>query len=135
MEPKVRVEQDAVQRGATLDRWQVRWRIENLGQQPLKIIAARAPHGKFRCEETKFTPAVDLGPNQRGRMELEVRCGEPSGTVVENAFLIMRVLWAGSRWLILVRFRVSVNGEGAPTTMTELITTQPVGFSLQRADS
>ena len=135
MEPKVRVEQDIVRRGAAPGHWSVAWRIENLGDGPLKILAARAPHGKFRCEEKEFMPAVDLEPNQRGWIELEARCGEPPGTVVENAFLIMRVLWAGSLWLLLVRFRVSVNGEGAPTTMTELITTQPVGFSWQQADS
>jgi hypothetical protein len=129
MEPKIRVRQETVQRGATPDRWQVAWTIVNLGDAPLKILAARAPHGKFRCEEKEFTPPVDLAANQRGRIELEVRCCEAEGAEVENAFLILRVLYAGGRWLILARLRVYVAEEGKPVTTSELITTQPVGFS------
>jgi hypothetical protein len=129
MEPKIRVQQETVQRGATPDRWQVAWTILNLGDAPLKILAARAPHGKFLCDEKEFTPPVDLAANQRGRIELEVRCGEAEGAEVENAFLILRVLYAGGRWLILVRLRVYVAEEGKPVTTSELITAQPVGFS------
>lgn len=129
MEPKIRVRQETVQRGATPDRWQVAWTIENLGDAPLKILAARAPHGKFRCDEKEFTPPVDLAANQRGRIELEVRCCEAEGAEVENAFLILRVLYAGGRWLILACLRVYVAEEGKPVTTSELITTQPVGFS------
>jgi hypothetical protein len=129
MGPKIRVRQEAVQRGATPDRWQVAWSIVNLGAAPLKILAARAPHGKFLCDEKEFTPPVDLAANQRGRIELEVRCGEAEGAEVENAFLILRVLYAGLRWLILARLRVYVAEEGKPVTTSELITAQPVGFS------
>jgi hypothetical protein len=129
MEPKIRVQQETVQRGATPDRWQVAWTIVNLGDAPLKILSARAPHGKFRCDEKEFTPPVDLAANQRGRVELEVRCGEAEGAEIENAFLILRVLYAGGRWLILARLRVYVAEEGKPVTTSELITAQPVGFS------
>ncbi|HEY2987413.1 MAG TPA: hypothetical protein VGL11_06785 [Candidatus Binatia bacterium] len=134
MEPKVRVEQVATQRGAMPGRWKVTWRIENLGAQPLKILAARCPHGKFRCEEREITPAADLEPDQNAHVELEVLCREPSGSVVENAFLILRVLWDGNPWLILARLRVAMNGDGSPITATELITAQPVGFSLRETD-
>ena len=129
MEPKIRVQQETVQRGATPDRWQVAWTILNLGDAPLKILSARAPHGKFRGEEKEFTPPLDLGPNQRGRINLNVQCAEPAGTVVENAFLILRVLSAAKPWLVLARLRVLVNNGGIPATVTELITTQRVGFS------
>jgi hypothetical protein len=129
MEPKIRVQQETVQRGATPDRWQVAWTIVNLGDAPLKILSARAPHGKFRCDEKEFTPPVDLAANQRGRVELEVHCGEAEGAEIENAFLILRVLYAGGRWLILARLRVYVAEEGKPVTTSELITAQPVGFS------
>jgi hypothetical protein len=129
MNPEVRVEQEKMQRGDKPDRWRIAWLIENLGDAPLKILAARAPHGKFRCDEKEFTPPVDLAANQRGRIELEVRCCEAEGAEVENAFLILRVLYAGGRWLILVRLRVYVAEEGKPVTTSELITAQPVGFS------
>ena len=129
MEPKVQVAQETVQRSPTPDRWQVRWRIENLGDRQLKILAARLPHGKFRSAETEFTRAILIEPKQSGRIELEVRCNEPPGSIVENAFLIMRVLCADAPWLILARLRVSVNDKRAPVTAAELITAQPVGFS------
>jgi hypothetical protein len=134
MEPKIRVQQETVQRGATPDRWQVAWTIVNLGDAPLKILAARTPHEKFRCDEKEFTPPVDLAANQRGRIELEVRCGEAAGTVVENAFLLMRVVHAGKAWLILARLTVLMNNDGVPATVTELITTQHVGFSKENVE-
>jgi hypothetical protein len=134
MEPKVAVEQETVRRAAAPDRWQVAWLIENLGDAPLKILAARLPHGKFYCEEKELAPSVVLEPKQSGRIELEARCGAAAGSVVENAFLIMRVLWTGAPWLILARLLVSVNDEGTPTTATELITTQPVGFAAKSRD-
>jgi hypothetical protein len=129
MEPKVRVEQDLVRRGASPNQWRVAWRIENIGEHPLEILAARLPHGKFYCEERELAHGVVLEPKQSGTIELAARCGEPPGAVVENAFLIMRVFWAGRPWLILARLRVSVNDEGTPMTTTELVTTQRVGFS------
>ena len=135
MEPKVQVAHETVQRGAAPDRWQIAWQIKNLGDRSLEILAARLPHGKFRSEEKEFAPAVRLESKQSETIELEVRCHEPPGTIVENAFLIMRVLWIGQAWLILARLRVSVNGEGMPLTTTELITTQPVGFSARSEES
>ncbi|HEY3306624.1 MAG TPA: hypothetical protein VGL70_24140 [Candidatus Binatia bacterium] len=131
MEPAVRVAQEVVEHGAAPDLWRITWRIENVGDGPLKILAARCPHGKFRCEEKELSPALDLEVKERGEIELVVRCEEPAGSVIENAFLIVRALWAGNPWLILARLRVSVNGEGTPAAATELITSQPVGFSLR----
>jgi hypothetical protein len=133
MAPQVRVEHVTVRRGATADRWKIEWRIENLAAGPLKILAARLPHGKFRSEERDLAPALVLEPGRSGTIELEAQCGGTPGSVVENAFLILRVLWSTAPWLILARLRVSVNDEGTPLTTTELITTQPVGFSQQKA--
>jgi hypothetical protein len=131
MEPTVRVEQVAVQPGEVPGRWRVTWRIENHGDRPLTVLAARCPHGKFRSGEREFSVPVVLEANRSTAIELKVDCKESSGTVVENAFLILRVVWAGKPWLILARLRVLVNDAGAPETVTELITTQPVGFSLR----
>jgi hypothetical protein len=129
MELKVGIWEESVRHGASADRWMVGWSIVNLGDAPLTILAARAPHGKFRADEKEFTPPVELASNQSGRIELEVLSSEAGGGEVENAFLILRVVSAGDRWLILARLRVYVNGEGKPATTTESITAQPVGFS------
>jgi hypothetical protein len=131
MEPQVAVRQISAKLVAT-GTWTTEWEIRNLGAASLKILAARFPHGKFRGEEREFTPAIDLGSKEARELELEVRCEEPAGTEVENAFLILRVLQREEPWLILARLRVRVSEGGAPATTTELITAQRVGFSSQR---
>ena len=132
MEPQVAVRQISAKRVAT-GTWTTEWEIRNLGAASLKILAARFPHGKFRWQELEFAPAIDLGSKEARKLKLEVRCEEPAGAEVENAFLILRVLQREERWLILARLRVRVSEDGAPATTTELITAQRVGFSSQRA--
>jgi hypothetical protein len=95
----------------------------------LRIFSGRLPHGKFRCAETELTPAPVLAPAASTRIEFTIKCEEPPGAVVENAFLILRADWSEAPWLILARLRVSVGENGAPQSATELITTQRVGFS------
>jgi len=131
MEPTARVEQVSVQPGDRPGRWRVTWRIENHGDRPLAVLAARCPHGKFRSGEREFPAPVVLAADQGAAIELKVDCRESPGTVVDNAFLILRVVWAEKPWLTLARLRVRVNDAGAPETVTELITAQPVGFSLR----
>jgi hypothetical protein len=41
----------------------------------------------------------------------------------------LRVLWREQLWRILARLRVVFDQHGAPESGTEVITTQPVGFS------
>ncbi len=128
-EPHVVVDQLSRVRAPSPDQWLVAWQIQNLGQGTLKILSARLPHSRFRCEERELDVILMLRPKESGRLELPVKCAEPPGTIVENAFLILRVLWSEEPWRILARLRVSINEEGAPETTTELVTTQPVGFS------
>ena len=134
MGPQVAVQQPSAKRVAT-GAWATEWEIRNLGDRPLTILAARFPHGKFHWEEIELMPVVKLEPEEARKLDLEVRCGESPGTEVENAFLILRVLWQEKPWLILVRVRVRVNEDGAPTATTELITARRVGFSQPKADN
>ena len=64
-------------------------------------------------------------------MEFEaiVACDAKPGAIVENAFSIFSGVWRDQPWRIFVRLRVSVNNEGEPEALIELITTQRVGFS------
>jgi hypothetical protein len=110
-------------------RWLCTWRIQNLAQEPLQLLAAGLPHSRFRSEEQELSPAPKLLPGESARLALAVACCEPTGTVVENAFLILRVLWREQLWRILARLRVVFDQHGAPESSTEVITTQPVGFS------
>lgn len=127
--PLVDVEQVSQSVGADLNTWNVSWRIGNLGSHPLRILSVRLPHGRFRGKEINLLPIQELGTGESTHIETQVVCKESSGTVVENAFFILRVLWRGKAWLILARMRVIFDEQEIPRGRTEVITTQPVGFS------
>src|SRR5215813_12069215 len=127
--PQVGVEQVARDPESTSGRWRVAWRMQNLGRQSLQLLAMRLPHSRFRSEERELTPASELLPDERARLECSVACRELPGTVVENAFLIARVLWREEPWRIFVRLRVVFDEQGGPQTTTEVVTVQRVGFS------
>jgi hypothetical protein len=127
--PKIAVEELRRNRDAGSDRWFFGWRIQNLTQQPTKFLAARCPHGKFRSGERIFDPPLYAAGGKNATIEMPVLCNEPAGTIVENAFLILLVEWLETSWRLFVRLRVTINEKGEPETVTELITTQQVGFS------
>jgi hypothetical protein len=127
--PKVAVGELRRNRELGSDRWLFAWRIQNLTQQPIKFLAARCPHGKFRSDERIFDPPLDAAVGKNATIEMSVLCHEPTGAIVENAFLILLVEWLEASWRLFVRFRVTINQQGEPETVTELITTQRAGFS------
>ncbi len=135
IDPQVLVEQISRSIGPAPDQWLVAWRIQNLGEEPLQILAARLPHGQFRRVEQELAPVLKLLPKESARFELEVTCSEPPGTIVENAFLILRLLWLREPWWVFARLRVVFDEQGGPQTMTELITTQRVGFSVHKGET
>jgi len=121
--------QISLARDRATDSWNIRWQVENLGTDALKIVSARLPHGQFKSDEQSFVPVLDLAAGASEQFQSLVHCDEPAGLVTENAFVIFHCQWRGEAWRIFVRIRVSVNAGGAPETATELITTQKVGFS------
>jgi hypothetical protein len=127
--PTVVVESACPCAASAVGRWLCTWRLQNLAQEPLQLLAAGLPHSRFRSEEQELSPAPKLLPGECARLALAVACREPADTVVENAFLILRVLWREQPWRILARLRVVFDQHGAPESSTEVITTQPVGFS------
>src|SRR5262245_8068906 len=100
--PQVRVEQVSQHLEPASDRWLVAWHIQNLGQQPLQFLAVRLPHSLFRSAERELTSMPELLPGEHAQLECSVTCGEPPGTVMENAFLILRVLWLENPWRVFV---------------------------------
>jgi hypothetical protein len=127
--PSVVVESACPGTATACDRWLCTWRIQNLSPEPLQLMAAGLPHSRFRSEEQELSPAPKLLPGENARLVLTVACCEPAGTVVENAFLILRVLWREQLWRILARLRVVFDQHSVPENSTEVVTTQPVGFS------
>jgi hypothetical protein len=127
--PRVAVEELRRSRGVESGRWLFEWRIQNLTEQAINVLAARCPHGQFRSEERFFDPSLHVAAGRNATIEMPVLCDEPAGTVIENGFLILLVEWLNNRWRIFVRLRVTINQQGEPETATELITTQRAGFS------
>ena len=127
--PRIALKQVAAARDGVMEYWSVGWEVENRGAKPLKILAARLPHGQFKANEMRFEPPLDLSPHASERFQTSVRCNEPSGVVTENAFVIFQVIWSGEPWRIFARVRVEVGADGIPAAATESVTTQKIGFS------
>ena len=130
--PKVVVESACPCAASACGRWLCTWRIQNLSQEPLQLLSAGLPHSRFRSEEQELSPSPELLEGESAQLTLALACCEPAGTVVENAFLILRVLWREQPWRILARLRVVFDQDGVPDNSTIVITTQPVGFSSLR---
>ena len=127
--PAVAVEPLSLRRGDGADQWVVTWRIADQGDQPLTLLAAWQPHGRFRAAEQVFDPPPRLQPGQAARLPLAVACAGTPGEVVENAFLILRVRWGEASWRVLTRLTLRFGDDGVPAILPEAITTQPIGFA------
>jgi hypothetical protein len=127
--PNVDIEQVSHRRKARSRTWLLQWKIKNLTRAPLTISTVRLPHSQFRSSEQQISPAIKAAPRDTISLETDVACDEASGTVIENAFLILLAIWRQRRWRILARFRVTIDADGVPRSVTESITTQRVGFS------
>lgn len=128
--PEVFVEQVRQAHRDDRGQWRIVWRVGNRNPSLLQLTAARLPHGKFRGPEKVFAPALELAAGQSTEIELSVVCNEAAGTIIENAFVIMRATREQAHWRIFVRLRVTVDESGVPQAVTESITTQREGFSI-----
>ena len=128
--PRVAVEPVALRRGDGADEWLVTWRIGDRGDEPLTLLAAWQPHGRFRAAEQAFDPPPRLAPGEEVRLSLSVACAGMAGEVVENAFLILRVRWGDTSWRVLTRLTLRFGDDSVPTIVPEAVTTQPIGFAV-----
>jgi hypothetical protein len=103
--------------------------VENTGGEPLQILGGWLPHSRFRCETINIPVLNNLAYREKALLEFSVVCAEAPGTVVENAFLILRVFYCGKFWRIFIRLRVRFDDQGAPETTVELMTAHLIGFS------
>ena len=109
--------------------WDVAFEVRNEGDGPVELLEAWLPHGRFRAEAVPLSEQPLLASGASVRLEFTVGFDEPTGELVENAFVILRVRWEGQEWRVLTRLAVMADGDGRPVAATELITAHPVGFS------
>jgi hypothetical protein len=107
----------------------VAWTIENASAEVMQIEEAWVPHGRFRAERERYDPPLQLVPGEMARLDFNVAFDEKPGVEVENAFVIVRVLWRDEAWRIFARLTVGAEDDGAPQPRIELISAQHVEFS------
>jgi hypothetical protein len=116
--PVVRIAVAAVQRES--DAWRIAWDLTNMSPLPLTLADAWLPHGRFRGEgHVPLSMRVPSGGTSR--VELRVLAAEPAGTVVRNAFLILRT----SAGRVFARMRIEFP-EAEPNPVIEAVTLQPL---------
>ena len=90
-------------------------------------MASWLPHGRFQGKEQKLNPAPKLFNSEIYTIGMPAACSETPGATIENAFLILKVLWHQQPWRIFVKLRIEVNTEGVPDTASEPIFHQLMG--------
>src|SRR5258708_25121859 len=98
VEPRVTVVVSDV-KGVGDGRWQVTWSITNDGTESLVLEAAWIPHGRFRGEG-RMPLSSQVTPGESAQLKFSVGAAEAPAAVVDNAFLILRVMYLGQPWRI-----------------------------------
>jgi hypothetical protein len=127
--PELEIEPLFIQSTAEPGRWRAGWGVRNLSTEPVQLMEAWLPHGKFRAAAQSLASLPQVAPGESAFLELYVACSEAPGTEVENAFLILRLTWREQAWRVLARLRVTFDEAGNPYQACEALTVQPVGFS------
>jgi len=107
--------------------WQVAWLLRNQGATTLRLESAWIPHGRFRGAG-RLPLSGEVAPGTAAHIEARVAAAEAPGTIVENAFLIVRLLQQdGQAWRVFIRMRVLFDAQAAAQPIIEDITAQAVG--------
>jgi hypothetical protein len=108
------------------DGWRTTWSITNSEADAVRVVAAIAPHPKFRGE----TPLDrEIRAKASTQFSLVVQTPGEAGSEVDNAFVVVQVERGEDRWRFLARLRVPLGDAGKPEPRIETITSQRVGFS------
>jgi hypothetical protein len=120
--PRVAVEPFTTE--GTSGAWTVRWRIQNQGDQTIRLLSARHPHSQFRSPLTKIDR--EIAPGADTTVALPVAFTELPGVRVENPFLIL-LFSDSAEWRLLARVRVTAGTGGEPIAgQSVVVTTQEV---------
>ena len=105
--------------------WRVRWRVTNVGSEHVRLVAVRAPHGRFRSDPADLNLVVADSVVVDQTLSVEAAPGEE----VENAFVIFIVVKDKETWRVLFRVRVRMLEDGTPAPAVEAMSSHRVGFS------
>jgi hypothetical protein len=102
-------------------RWRVTFVVCNRFDEPLELRDAWLPHGRFRGDGHMALDA-SIPPGDEYVLGLGVSATEERGTLVENAFLILRVHGSAERWRVFARMRITF--DDVPRPLVEAVTAQ-----------
>ena len=105
--------------------WRVRWRVTNVGEEHVRLVAIRAPHSRFRSDPADLNLVVADSATVDQTLRVEAAPGEE----VENAFVIFVAVKEKETWRVLFRVRVRMADDGTPQPLVEAMSTHRVGFS------
>ena len=105
--------------------WRVRWRVTNVGDDHIRLVAVRAPHSRFRSDPVDLNIVV----TDNAVIDQTLRIEAAPGEEIENAFVIFVVVKDKETWRVLFRVRVRMDAEGMPAPTVEATSTHRVGFA------
>ena len=98
--------------------WWVTWRLR--AAEALVVEELWLPHDHFFSDRFSPHPPVRLEPRVWTPLTRPVRCTDPPGSVIENAFLILRC----SSARVFARLTITVDSAGTPRQVCESVTVQ-----------
>ncbi len=120
VESPVRIEVVACEPCPGVDgRWRVTILVGNRGSLPVVLSDAWLPHGRFRGDG-HVALEVAILPSEAYVLMLGATAREDPGTVVHNAFLILRT----DACRVFARMRVEFDAERKPRPVVEAVTAQ-----------
>lgn len=106
--------------------WRTTWSITNSEAEAVRVVAAIAPHARFRGETALDREIRGKASTQ---FSLLLHTVGDAGGEIDNAFLIVQVERGEDRWRFMARLRVPLGDAGKPEPRIETVTSQRVGFS------
>ena len=110
-------------------RWIGVWRIHNRGDSSAEIAAVWLPHDRFFSDNQEYGPPLALESLGLVDLAVPVDCRETPGSVIDNAFVILRVAYHRREWRVFARQEVRIDKNGVPQAICLSVTCQPAGNS------
>ena len=102
--------------------WHASWTLAST--LPWQLLESWLPHDHFSGPRDRYDPPLAFDPE--GELRRVVACEDPSGSVIENAFLILHIKTAGETYRVFARLTVTIDQEGTPDQTCEAVTVQQV---------
>ena len=98
--------------------WRVRWRVTNENAEPVRLVAVRAPHGRFHADAVDLNLVVADSTAVDQTLRIEAAPGEE----LTDASVVFVVVLERETWRIVFRVRVRLAPDGTAAPVAEAMT-------------